>query len=123
MEDMKSVMKTLREKTAQLEKLADTYTRNKGWVVESENHVNVGMGHGLNGTEFAVKTAFSCCMAQVYDSREAAEKYGCDYYLVDGAGRPIEMRITAAGDFFAREAGRARSLLLYAQGSEKGGER
>ena len=120
---MKQIWDTLTERISKLTELSRTYANQKGYVVESENHVNVGMSHGLNGTDFTVKTAATCCMAQVFDTRELAEKYGCDYNLVDGAGRPIEMRITAAGEFFQREADRAQSLLLCVQESRKGGER
>ena len=119
---MNTLMKTLKENIHRLEELEETYAWRKGYVVESENHVNVGMGHGLNGTEFTVKTAGSCRMAQVFDTRETAEKYGCDYCLTDGYGEPVTMRITPAVEFFAREAALARKLLLFVQGTQEGGQ-
>ena len=106
-----------------LETKAAMYQLVPGYVVESKNHVNVGQGFGLNGTEFDVKCPPASAMAQVFDTRENAEKYGCDYCLVDGNGKPVTMKITPAAEFFQREANLTRGLLLCVQGSEKGGER
>ncbi|MEG1729599.1 MAG: hypothetical protein RR280_08695 [Bacteroidaceae bacterium] len=46
----------------------------------------------IRTTEYATK-----------ETAEEAEKYGVDYYLVDGRGKPIYMMFTKAYDFFTRE--------------------
>lgn len=81
-----------------------------GWVVESENHINVGQGYGLNGTDFNVKSALSCASPAIWDNKEDAEKYGFDPYLVDGKGEPITMKTTKAVEFFTREIKKAKEI-------------
>lgn len=70
-----------------------------GWVVESDNHVNVGQGYGLNGTDFNVKCALSCANSVIWNSEEEAMKYGFDLYLVDGKGQKLTMTATKVSDF------------------------
>lgn len=83
-----------------------------GWVVESENHVCVGKEDGLNGTTFNVKCPANNHGAIIYDTEENAEKFGFDYYLVDGKGNPVYMIATKATEFFQREIDRAKKLLV-----------
>lgn len=84
-----------------------------GWVVESEVYVCVGMKDGLNGTSFNVKSPVVNVGAIIYDTEEDAEKYGFDYYLVDGINRPILMKATKAIEFFQREMDKANELLMF----------
>lgn len=81
-----------------------------GWVVESDNHVNVGQGYGLNGTDFNVKCALSCANPVIWDSEEEAMKYGFDLYLVDGKGQKLTMTATKASDFFPREIKKSKEI-------------
>lgn len=81
-----------------------------GWIVESENHVNVGQGYGLNGTDFNVKCALSCANPVIWDSESDAMKYGFNPYLVDGKGEKITMRTTKTVDFFTREIKEAKKV-------------
>lgn len=84
-----------------------------GWVVESENHVCVGNEDGLNGTTFNVKSPIVNTKAIIYATKEDAEKYGFDYYLIDGKNEPIYMRATKAIDFFQREIDNAKQILVF----------
>lgn len=110
---MKAFQNRLEECLKQLQNLKLIYSKKEGWVVESKNHVNVGEGHGLNHTAFAVKSPMSCAHAIVWNSQEEAEKYGMDYYLVDGKGKSILMKTTKAFDFFNKEVENTKELLLF----------
>ena len=81
-----------------------------GWVVESENHVNVSQGYGLNGTCFNVKCALTCANPVIWDTEVDAVKYGFEPYLVDGKGEPIIMKATKVVDFFHREIKKAKEM-------------
>ena len=52
---MKSFQYKIEDNIKKLESLANIYKDKLWFVVESEHHVNVGEGHGLNGTAFAGK--------------------------------------------------------------------
>ena len=80
-----------------------------GWVVESENHVNVGQGYGLNGTDFNVKCALSCANPVIWDTEADAMKYGFNH-LVDGKDNPIELKTTKTVEFFTREIKKAKEI-------------
>lgn len=110
---MKAFQRKLEEDLQHLQNLQEIYSKKEGWVVESENHVNVGDGNGLNGTAFAVKSPMSCMYAQVWNTQEEAEKHGADYYLVDGKNDPIYMSFTKAHDFYTREVENTKRLLIY----------
>lgn len=110
---MKAFQRKLEEDLQHLQNLQEIYSKKEGWVVESENHVNVGDGNGLNGTAFAVKSPMSCRYAQVWNTQEEAEKHGADYYLVDGKNDPIYMIFTKAHDFYTREVENTKRLLIY----------
>ena len=110
---MKAFQRKLEEELRGLYILKNIYSAKEGWVVESTNHVNVGDGNGLNRTAFAVKSPMSCRYAQVFNTREQAEKQGADYYLVDGNHQPIPMIFTKAYDFFHREFENAKKLLVF----------
>ena len=58
---MKSFQYKIEDNIKKLESLANIYKDKFWFVVESEHHVNVGKGHGLNGTAFAVKSPVSLC--------------------------------------------------------------
>lgn len=81
-----------------------------GWIVESENHVNVGQGYGLNGTDFNVKCALTCASPVIWDNKEDAERYGFEPYLVDGKGELITMKATKVVEFFTREIKEAKKV-------------
>ena len=98
--------------------LSETYSTKDAYVVESENHVNVGE-RGLNGTSFTVKSADSSCYAVVYNTKEDAEKYGADYYLIDGHNEHIYMRLTKASEFFSHELKEAEKLMKFITEHEK----
>jgi len=99
--------------------LSETYKMKDAYVVESENHVNVGQERGLNGTSFTVKSVFSSCYAVVYNTREEAEKYGADYYLLEYNMKPIHMRFIKASEFFSRELKEAEELMKFVTENEK----
>ena len=81
-----------------------------GWVVESENHINVGQGYGLNGTDFNAKCALACANPVIWDTEADAMKYGFDQHLVDGKGNPIELQATKTVEFFTREIKKAKEV-------------
>lgn len=116
---MKAIQKRLEENIKSLEVLKNIYSSKDGWIVESENHVNVGDNNGLNGTAFAVKSPLASKEAVVWDTKELAEKYGADYYLVDGNNQPIQMKFTKAYDFFSREIETYKELLIFIQKNNK----
>lgn len=110
---MKSFQYKIEDNIKRLESLANI-CKDKSWfVVESEHHVNVGKGHGLNGTEFAVKSPVSSYNAVVFHTKEDALKNGVDYYLIDGGGKSIHMNVTLASEFFAREATSYKKVLIF----------
>jgi hypothetical protein len=84
-----------------------------GWIVETENHVCVGSEYGLNNTTFNVKSPCTNTKAIIYESIEDAEKYGFEYYLVDGGKRQIFMKAIRAVDFFQKEINNAKKLLVF----------
>lgn len=110
---MKAIQYKLENDLKKLEILKEIYADRQGWVVESENHVNVGDGHGLNKTAFAVKAPMSCACAVVFDTQEKAEKEGVNYYLVDGNNKPVYMKVVKASDFFNKAVESAKGLLLF----------
>lgn len=81
---MKNLQKQIEEAIRTMELLKNDNPN--GWIVESENHVCVGKEDGLNDTTFNVKNAVANTKAIIYDTKEDAEKYGFDYYLIDGRG-------------------------------------
>lgn len=81
-----------------------------GWIVESENHVNVGQGYGLNGTDFNVKCALACANPVIWNCEEDAIRYGFNPYLVDGNGEVIKMKATKSTEFFTREIKEAKKV-------------
>ena len=103
--------KFIEELIEQLTVLRDRYAHKEGFVVDSENHIRVARKYGLNGTNFAVKGP-QILHAVVFPTKEVAEKYGMDYYLVDGAGKPIYLRIKKAEVFFAEEIARLEAALV-----------
>lgn len=110
---MKALQKRISDDLRHLQNLQETYRNKAGWIVESANHVNVGDGNGLNGTAFAVKSPMTCCNAMVWESEKEAEKQGVDYYLIDGKGEPIYMKITNAYNFYTREVEKTKKLLVF----------
>jgi hypothetical protein len=110
---MKSFQYKIEDNIKKLESLANIYKDKFWFVVESEHHVNVGKGHGLNGTAFAVKSPVSLCNAVVFRTKEDALKNGVDYYLIDGEGKPIYMNVTPASEFFAREVTNYKKVLIF----------
>ena len=110
---MKAFQRKLEEDLKSLQTLQEIYSKKEGWIVESEHHVNVGDGNGLNKTAFAVKSPMSCKCAQVWNTQEEAEKYGADYYLVDGKNQPIYMIFTKAHEFYTREIENTKRLLVF----------
>lgn len=110
---MKAFQKRIEDEIKKLQTLKEIYASKDGWIVESENHVNIGDGNGLNGTAFAVKSPMSCSAAVVWNTKEDAEKYGADYYLIDGANKPIYMRFTKAVDFFSKEIDKYKEMLIF----------
>jgi hypothetical protein len=81
-----------------------------GWVVESENHINVGQGYGLNGTCFNVKCASTCANPVIWDNELDAMKYGFNQHLIDGKGDSIELQATKTVEFFTREIKKAKEI-------------
>lgn len=116
---MKELINLIEENILILQDLKKTYSTKEGWVVEGENHINVGEGYGLNGTAFSVKCPQTSTKVKVWDTRELAEKHGADYYLVDGNNRPVQMVITNAYDFFSREIEKYKKLLEFQENRKK----
>lgn len=81
-----------------------------GWIVESENHINVGQGYGIKGTGFDVKCVTSCANPVIWDTEKDAIKFGFNPYLFDGKNEPIKMKATKAVDFFSREIKKAKEI-------------
>lgn len=108
---MKDLQKSIEQAIKSMELLRNDNPN--GWVVESENHICTGVEDGLNGTSFNVKSAIVNTKAVIYDTKEYAEKYGFDYYLIDGKERPIYMKTTKAIEFFQREIDKANELLMF----------
>lgn len=111
MKAMKNLQKQIEEAIRTMELLKNDNPN--GWIVESENHVCVGKEDGLNDTTFNVKNTVANTKAIIYDTKEDAEKYGFDYYLIDGKERPIYMKTTKAIEFFQREIDKANELLMF----------
>lgn len=110
METKKNLQKQIEEAIRTMEILRNDNPN--GWIVESENHVCVGIEDGLNGTAFNVKSPTVNTKAFIYDTKEDAENYGFDYYLIDGKNKPIYMKATKSTDFFQREIDNAKQILV-----------
>ena len=102
--------KQLNKALRHLERMANECF-NGGYVVASENHVNVRLEDGLGGTAFAVRTAFT--EPVIWNTKEEAEKYGCDYYLIDGAGNPIINKPMKATIYFQEEYSKCKRLIKF----------
>ena len=72
------------------------------YVMVNETYVQVADGEGLKGTNITVRSATASAQAVAFDSYHEAYNSG-DYYLLDGAGRPILVKPTKADKFFAEE--------------------
>lgn len=119
---MRAFQSKLQEWAKRLELLAERYSDKEAVVVETDNHVNVGEGHGLNGTPFAIKTGLSDIEAVVFKGKEDAERNGIDLFLVDMYDKPIEQRITPAHEFYKREAEKIRKLMVFIKEHTKEGK-
>ena len=106
------MVRTIKESIKSLQILKTIYASKEGWIIESKNHVNVGDDDGLNGTAFAVKSPMTSKNAKVWATEELAEKYGADYFLVDGNNKPIRIASTKAYDFFNREIETYKKILV-----------
>lgn len=73
------------------------------YVVMAGDQICVAMGEGLNGTSFTFKIPQTVIFAQLFNTVEEAEKFGADYFLSDGNGKRLEIKILDAADFFAQE--------------------
>ena len=106
-----AVVNSLESAKHSLQSLAKTNKGKDAWVVEGENHVNVGLPLGINGTAFAVKSPTTCARAVMFPSKKAAEEWGVDYNLVYSDGKPVENHPVKADEFFEREAKECEGLL------------
>lgn len=87
-------------------------TLDGGYVIESDWYIHVGKELGLNNTEYATKSAFTCSNATIFKTIEEAES-NISYSLVDGKRRPIYFRMDSAKNFFRREIENNRKLLVF----------
>lgn len=79
-------------------------------VMANDNYVQVEEGKGLNGFNILVRCPQSACKARCFDSVEDAIRQG-DYYLKDGAGRPILLRPMLASELYENEIRGAREVI------------
>ena len=108
---VESVVNNIESARHFLQSLAKTYKGKDSWVVEGENHVNVGLPLGINGTAFAVKSPMICTKAVVFPSKKTAEEWGMDCHLVYSDGKPVGNSPVKADEFFERETRNCEFLL------------
>lgn len=103
-----------------VEELKINVSATECWVVRGGNgnknirdaYVFVGDSPcGLNGTQFAVISPMMATRAVTFESREQAEKYGYNHYLLDGNDKPIYMRTQRLSDFAKEMLKEAEELL------------
>ena len=78
-------------------------SQEKKYVVMAGDQICVAVGEGLNGTSFTFKIPQTVIFAQLFNTVEDAEKFGADYFLQDGNGKRLEIKIVDAAEFFAKE--------------------
>lgn len=81
------------------------------YVVMAGDQICVAVGEGLNGTSFTFKIPQTVIFAQLFNSVEDAEKFGADYFLSDGDGKRLEIKIGDAAEFFAKEIEWAKRFM------------
>lgn len=110
MVSIQETINSIKDGINQMQHLIDTL--DGGYVVESDWHIHVGKELGLNNTEYAVKSAFTCSHATIFKTIEEAES-NISYYLVDGNRKPIYLGVDSAKNFFKREIENNRKLLVF----------
>ena len=102
---MKEVIKAVESAIVRMTVMANE----NGYVIETKDHIRVNK-LGINDTFFQVKCALTACDARIFSTQAEAEEW-LDYWLVDGANKPIMVRISCAHDFYAKEIKEAKELL------------
>lgn len=84
------------------------------YVMINEDYIQVEEGKGLNGTNVFVRGASSSCRVVSFgDINEAIRS--ADYYLKNGAGKPILLHPEEAEKFFSDEIKKAHDLKKYVE--------
>lgn len=84
------------------------------YVMVNDDYVQVEEGKGLNGTNVFVRSAPSSCRVVSFgDINEAIRS--ADYYLKNGAGKPILLHPEEAEKFFSAEIKKAKELVKFVQ--------
>ena len=104
-----TLIETLESAITDLNEMVNENENGCGYVIEAKDHIRVNKP-GINGTFFQVKCALTACDARVFSTQAEAEEW-LDYWLVDGANKPIMVHTTNAHDFYANEIKKAKELL------------
>ena len=102
---MKEVIEKLESAIVRMTVMANE----NGCVIETKDHIRVNKP-GINGLFFQVKCALTVCDARIFSTQEEAEEW-MDYWLVDGANKPIKVYTTNAHEFYANEIKKAKEIL------------
>lgn len=81
------------------------------YVVESDYHVVIEKGKGLDGTDMAVKSPLASGNPRIFKSEEEAYEYCQNTVVYNGNGERILIRYTRADIFFERQMKVTLSLM------------
>lgn len=81
------------------------------YVVESDYHVVIEKGKGLDGTDLAVKSPLASGNPRLFKSEEEAHEYCQNTIVYNGNGERILLRHTKADIFFERQMKTTLSLM------------
>lgn len=80
------------------------------YVMANDTYVQTEECKGLAGTNLIVRCPNASCKAVCFSSEEEAYRSG-DYFLKDGAGRPILLKPLSAEEFFSEEIANAKEMV------------
>ncbi len=80
----------------------------------NDDYVRVEEGKGLNGTNVFVRSAPSSCRVVSFGDINDAIR-STDYYLKNGAGKPILLHPEETEKFFSAEIKKAQDLIKFVQ--------
>ncbi len=80
------------------------------YVMANDNYIQTEEREGINFTNLLVRCPSCACKVVCYDTEEEARR-SADYYLKDGAGRPILLQPMKAQELFSKEIDSAVEII------------
>ena len=80
------------------------------YVMANGNYIQTKEREGINFTNLLVRCPTCACRAVCFDTEEEARR-SADYYLKDGANRPILLQTMKAQELFSKEIDSAVRMI------------